>query len=500
MDSRIDAAYGRQSVDRKDSISIESQLEFCRHELRGGEFKEYTDKGFSGKNTDRPKFQEMLRDIKAGLIKRVVVYKLDRISRSILDFAGLMAIFQEYNVEFISSTEKFDTSTPMGRAMLNICIVFAQLERETIQKRVLDACQSRSVKGLRIGGRIPFGFSTEPCVMAGVNTKKYAAKETEIGIVKMLFEMYAQQNVSLGDIARYLVEQDIRLTHNPNGFQRVTMSRLLRSPVYVKADMDIYEFYKSQGAVIINDAADFTGTNGCYLYANHESKDDKGIEVIAGKTLVLAPHEGIVPSDVWLACRRKLMVNQSFQAGRKVKNSWLAGKTKCVKCGYALKAVGQYMRCTKHRSDKSCTGAGTIRVDNFEAFIYSEMVAKLQEFHTLTEGKNRIVNPKETALKVELARIEAEIEKFIDSLTGASDILMSYANTKMAELDARRQSVVKQLAEFAVMAVPTEQIVQVSAILDDWDNADIEGKRLVVDSLIIKVLADSESIDIQWKI
>ena len=97
------------------------------------------DKGYSGKNTDRPKFQELVRDIKRGLIAKVVVYKLDRISRSILDFANMMELFQQYNVEFVSSTEKFDTSTPMGRAMLNICIVFAQLERETIQKRVTDA-------------------------------------------------------------------------------------------------------------------------------------------------------------------------------------------------------------------------------------------------------------------------------------------------------------------------------------------------------------------------
>ena len=112
---REDAIYGRQSVDRKDSISIESQIEFCKYELRGGNFRKYTDKGYSGKNTDRPKFQEMMADIRRGLIKRVVVYKLDRISRSILDFATMMETFQEYNVEFVSSTEKFDTSTPMGR-------------------------------------------------------------------------------------------------------------------------------------------------------------------------------------------------------------------------------------------------------------------------------------------------------------------------------------------------------------------------------------------------
>ncbi len=72
---REDAIYGRQSVDRKDSISIESQIEFCKYELRGGNFRKYTDKGYSGKNTDRPKFQEMMADIRRGLIKRVVVYK-----------------------------------------------------------------------------------------------------------------------------------------------------------------------------------------------------------------------------------------------------------------------------------------------------------------------------------------------------------------------------------------------------------------------------------------
>ena len=94
MNNRIDAIYARQSVDKKDSISIESQIEFCKYELKGGNCKEYTDKGYSGKNTDRPKFQELVRDIKRGLIAKVVVYKLDRISRSILDFANMMELFQ----------------------------------------------------------------------------------------------------------------------------------------------------------------------------------------------------------------------------------------------------------------------------------------------------------------------------------------------------------------------------------------------------------------------
>ena len=109
MNNRIDAIYARQSVDKKDSISIESQIEFCKYELKGGNCKEYKDKGYSGKNTDRPEFQQLMRDIESGLVRKVVVYKLDRISRSILDFANMMELFQQYNVEFVSSTEKFDT-------------------------------------------------------------------------------------------------------------------------------------------------------------------------------------------------------------------------------------------------------------------------------------------------------------------------------------------------------------------------------------------------------
>ena len=158
MNNRIDAIYARQSVDKKDSISIESQIEFCKYELKGGNCKEYKDKGYSGKNTERPQFQQLMQDIESGLVRKVVVYKLDRISRSILDFAKMMDFFQKYEVEFVSSTEKFDTSTPMGRAMLNICIVFAQLERETIQKRVQDAWYSRCQRGFKMGGKTPTDF------------------------------------------------------------------------------------------------------------------------------------------------------------------------------------------------------------------------------------------------------------------------------------------------------------------------------------------------------
>ena len=89
MNIREDVIYARQSVDRKDSISIESQIDFCKYELKGGNCRVFKDKGYSGKNTDRPEFQKLLGEIRKGKVRRVVVYKLDRISRSILDFANM---------------------------------------------------------------------------------------------------------------------------------------------------------------------------------------------------------------------------------------------------------------------------------------------------------------------------------------------------------------------------------------------------------------------------
>ena len=110
----MNAIYARQSVDRADSISIESQIEFCQYEMRGEQYKVYTDRGYSGKNTDRPAFAEMMNDIENGVIGKVVVYKLDRISRSILDFSNMMEQFGKHKVEFVSTTEKFNTSFPYG--------------------------------------------------------------------------------------------------------------------------------------------------------------------------------------------------------------------------------------------------------------------------------------------------------------------------------------------------------------------------------------------------
>ena len=501
MINRINAVYGRQSVDRKDSISIESQIEFCEYELKGENYKAYTDKGYSGKNTDRPKFQQLMADIQRGLIKKVVVYKLDRISRSILDFATMMEEFQKYNVEFVSSTEKFDTSTPMGRAMLNICIVFAQLERETIQKRVTDAYYSRCLKGFHMSGPAPYGFSLAPTRLHDVRTKMLVEDPETKKYALQMFTMYAEPLTSFGDITRYFSEAGIKIYGKD--LTRGFLSQLLRNPAYVIADLDVYEFFKSQGAAIVNDASDFAGTNGCYLYQGRDVKEDKD-RCLKDQILVIAPHEALIPSDVWLKCRKKLMANKTFQQGRKPKNTWLAGKVKCGRCGYALKATHVpnspgYFRCTKRAENKGCPGCGKIRKTEFEEFIFNAMRKRFKNFQVRHDREEK-VNPKLTAHQIELAQVEAEIEKLLDTLTGANATLLAYANKKIEELDTRRQTISKAIAELSVETMSPQKEQELSYFLDHWDSIDFEDKRKAADGLIISISAISDHVQVEWKI
>jgi len=506
ISNRIEALYGRQSVDRQDSISIESQIEFCKFELKGAtNYKEYTDKGYSGKNTDRPQFQQLVRDIEQGRISKVIVYKLDRISRSIIDFSNMMELFQRYNVEFVSSTEKFDTSTPMGRAMLNICIVFAQLERETIQKRVTDAYYSRCQKGFHMGGRTSYGFKLEPIVMDGINTKMMVADPKESEHVKLMYEMYLDPNTSLGDIVRHFIQEGLDFGNRK--LNRVTLRNILCNPLYAQADLDVYEFFKNQGAAITNDVADFAGINGCYLYKGRDNKDLDGKYDLTDNILVIAPHEGLISSDTWLTVRKKLMSNTDFGGGtaKKARHTWLTGKAKCGICGSALmftespNKVG-YFRCRKRADSKSCTGPGTIRVNDVEGFVYSLMCHKMDEFQTLTGGNPTKANPKLTALNVELLQVEAEIEKLLDTLSGANATLLAYANTKIEELDGKRQSLTKAIADMSADAVSPEHIQKISGYLQDWDNVSFEDRRLVVDGMISTMKATGENLQVAWKL
>lgn len=501
-----DAIYARQSVDRMDSISIESQIEYCKYEARGGEYRVFQDKGYSGKNTDRPNFQIMLEAIRRGEVKRVIVYKLDRISRSILDFATMMAEFQDKNVEFVSCTEKFDTSTPMGRAMLNICIVFAQLERETIQQRVTDAYISRSRKGFYMGGRIPYGYRLESYMIEGKKTSHYVVVPEEAEVIRKIYWLYAQPQTSIGDIVHYLIDHGIpNVRGKGQVWDRARVGDMIKNPIYVKADLDIYKFFKDQGAILHDDPALFIGTNGCYLYS--EKGGRRKTLCLEGHHIVLAPHEGIVPSDLWLKARIKCLNNKQVAKPIKAKNTWLAGKIKCGKCGYALAVrkantqIGRYLVCTRRMQTNLCEGVGGIPATDFENFILSEMKKKLSEFESLTAPPQKRENPRMRELSAKVEQIEIEIGKLLNRVADADSVLMGYINARVKELHNQASEMKREIGELAPLDNQNKpNIKEIRDCMQHWDELEFDDKRAVVDQLITKIKASQETCEIIWKL
>lgn len=502
----FDAIYTRQSVDKMDSISIESQLEYCKYETRGNPYKSYSDKGYSGKNTNRPAFEEMLRDIKQGEISRVIVYKLDRISRSILDFANMMEAFSEHNVEFVSSTERFDTSTPIGRAMLNICIVFAQLERETIQKRVADAYYSRSKRGFYMGGRIPYGFEKVKTEIDGIKTSKYVPVPEEAEQIRLMYSLYADEDNSLGDIIAYFNKNGIK--HLRGGMWSAgRISEMLRNPIYVMADADVYDFFKSQGADIINPVSDYTGYNACYLYQGTVSKTRKQLD-LTDKEIVLAPHQGIISSGDWLKCRIRCLNNRQSTKTCKAATSWLVGKVKCGKCGYGLTIVKantkwhRYFMCAAALATKkeNCQGTGgTVYADVLEEYMLNAIRNKLSEFKTLSQKKKKQINPKINKNKIRMSEIENEINDLLSKVVGANAVLMQYINEHVESLDTERKKL--QEENISLTCNQDKQNFDViSSHVQDWDNISFEDKQSVVNALIKVIHIADGKIEIMWNI
>ena len=169
------AIYARQSKFSESGESIENQVKLCKeyaNKLGYTNINIYKDEGFSGGNINRPEFKQLLEDAKNKEFNCLICYKLDRISRNISDFSKLIDNLNNLNISFISIKEQFDTSTPMGRAMMFISSVFAQLERETIAERIKDNMYELARNGYWLGGNAPLGFKSCKILNTDNNSSK----------------------------------------------------------------------------------------------------------------------------------------------------------------------------------------------------------------------------------------------------------------------------------------------------------------------------------------
>lgn len=186
------AIYTRVSTDQgldQDFNSLDAQSEASQAYIKSQAHAgwallrtKYNDGGFSGGNTDRPALQHLLEDVRAGKIDVIVVYKVDRLTRSLADFAKLVELFDKQIVSFVSVTQQFNTTTSMGRLTLNVLLSFAQFEREVTSERIRDKIAASKRKGLWVGGMAPIGYDTK--------NRKISVNEVEAEQVRGIFQSY----------------------------------------------------------------------------------------------------------------------------------------------------------------------------------------------------------------------------------------------------------------------------------------------------------------------
>ena len=438
--SALDAIYARQSVDKADSLSIQGQIDLCRRET-GEEVKIYQDKGFSGKNTNRPAFQQLIGDVEKGSIQKIVVYRLDRFSRSIADFGRLWEILKGHGVEFVSINETFDTSTPMGRAMLNIIMVFAQLERETTAERVRDNYYQRAGLGSWPGGPAPYGFAVGRLPGADGRMAPGLVPNENIAVVERIFGAYAVEGASLGSVARALNADSIPAPRRAV-WDNVTLSRMLHSPLYVMADEDVYLYYKAKGLQFANTLEEFDGVRAGMIIGRRDRSANKYRD-LQDQRFSLAGHSGVISSKLWLACQYKLDENRRLGSAGRGRHTWLSGLMKCAGCGYSVKVNRDrerfYLCCSGRSNLNLCSQSIRADLRGLERSVAAELE------RLLAQCPDEAVRPEEgRELARELAAIDQKIERLMSALAGSSDMSMAYVNRAISRLEERRQALLEE--------------------------------------------------------
>jgi len=403
----------------------------------------YREEGRSGKDTDRPEIQRLLTDVRSGKINTVVVVKLDRLTRSLLDFYKLHATFDRYGVDFIAIDESFDTSTPTGRAMLKITLVFAELERERTADRTRRSMAARAERGLWNGGIVPLGYDTDPD-----NPGVLVVNEKEAAIVRLAFETYLETASTLGT-ARKLNELGLRTKAYVSTRGRAQGGRKF-------AKLAIYNMLKNP------------------LY--------RGL-VTSGEQTFPGRHEAIIDEDTWRRVQAVRAENASRASSVKRPTRHqhiLLGLLRCSQCGTAMttswgtsktKRVYAYYQCVAvNKRGKDACKIGRVPAGSMEkrvVEIIRGFVKRPEVIEATVAGANEAVaesfkplTEKRDALRAELAKVEAEGRTLAAKLATAEFEINSFVQDTLTDLSERRSSLRQSLrqAEDELAAVTAHQL------------------------------------------
>ncbi|MFZ5975131.1 MAG: recombinase family protein [Bacillota bacterium] len=534
------AIYSRKSKFSEKGDSIENQVEMCRqyiqthYQVKDEDILIFEDEGFSGGNIQRPKLKTMMEAGRSHQLKAIVCYRLDRISRNIGDFAKLIQDLGSLNIDFISIKEQFDTSSPLGRAMMYMASVFSQLERETIAERIRDNMHELAKTGRWLGGTTPTGYKSlqlvQKVTVDGKARKAYRLEivEKEADLVKRIFDLFLTMK-SLTKVETYLIQNNM-LTKNGKAFTRFSIKNILRNPVYMIADKDAWNFFKDLGVDIFAQESSFDGKHGVIAYNKtiQETGKSNQIRSIDEWVISVGKHEGLIPGKDWAKVQNMLQLNRS-KAFRKPKShvALLSGLLYCGNCGDTMRPklsqrvnaegnkIFSYLCETKEKSRCKHCNIKNPNGNLLDAAVCEEIkklsgddsafMEQLRKAEKLVSSNTEEYGNLFDDLQRNLNDNEKEISALVTSLAKAEETpACDYITNKINELHAKNIDIknrigeLKRLTETNMLSEIQFDILHDLLISFDlsFDLMDIEQKRAALRVFVKRIVWDGENVHI----
>ena len=528
--------YSRKSKFTGKGESIENQIEMCRQYIRmqfGEKAAEnalvYEDEGFSGGTLERPQFKKMMADAKKKSFQAIVVYRLDRISRNIGDFAKLIEELKGMKIDFISIKEQFDTSSPMGRAMMYISSVFSQLERETIAERIRDNMHELSKTGRWLGGTTPTGYESESITNVTIDGKtKKACKlkiiPEEIGVVKLIFDKFIETS-SLTKTETYLL-QNAYVTKNGKQFTRFAIKGILSNPVYMIADDAAYQYLTENQVDLFAEESDFDGVHGIMAYNRTLQQPGKAHQIKPMEEWIVSvgKHQGVIEGNTWIKTQRILEQNKSKSYRKPRSNvALLSGLLICGNCGEFMRPklskrmntkgepIYTYLCSMKERSRchvcnmKNCNGnimdADIVNQLKSLSEDGSEFIRQLEQSKRVILGNRESYDEKVNKLEADIESNESEIKGLVSALGKASgSAAEDYIMQQIDELHEKGEALKRRLAELkeltsshALADIEFDILAQLLASFKDTvDGMTVEQKRAAIRTFVKEIIWDGK--------
>lgn len=521
------AIYSRKSLFTGKGESVENQIEMCKDyikfslpEVSNDEIFIYEDEGFSAKNLNRPQFQKMIKDIETLRFDYIVCYRLDRLSRNVSDFSGIIKLLEKKGVDLICIKEHFDTSTPMGRAMMYITSVFAQLERETLAERVKDNMHMLARTGRWLGGTTPTGYQSAEVSEIVFDGKikishKLVFNESEINAVKMMYEKFLESH-SISAINRYLIEKNIR-SRNGGFFSLIGIRDILQNPVYCIADTAAYEYFKSHGTDLCESKEKWNSKHGISAYNKRDySKSGAPRNDLSDWIVAVGKHQGIISGKDWVHIQNHFHNSTKEKTVNRSDLGLLSGLIYCTKCGEKMFTKKQKSDCDNYSyicSSKLCGGTKLCDCRNLLGKQTDDLIIELLKkeienkdiYFNFKAIKNKYLSVKtddETErLKKEIQSIYAEIDTLTERLANSelSSITIKVIDTKLNEKQTEAEMLKRKLN--TISNHEENRVFNMEAILaklcsfkECFNNLSVFDKRQIIRMLIKKIEWNGENL------